>query len=700
MTTSNQTLILRDFTDRWLRLIRLAWITLAILASGVFVASLPGYLAQLPAASHFANFESDPSAPWLIFVSLISVLISISASLLSLTLAGVLYRHKPKDRMAVFLSFFLLLYGVGFTGPLESLIPIWPDLASDAYLVVASLVLGPPTIALIISFPDGRFIFPWTRWLVLLAIPIVPLGIVLENSVNSIANPIVLITAILALGVLINAIVIQIYRYRNHSTYVERQQSKWVVYGLGLWILFMGISTFPYARMQLLPPGTALPWWVPAGTLIWSFSLIFLPISLAISVMRFRLYDIDIIINRTLVYGILSASILGLYVVAVGYLGNLVQAQSRSIIAFLTTGLIAVMFQPLRERLQRGVNRIMFGERENPMALLTKLGQQLEDTASPQAALTGIVETIAQTLKLPYSAIEFGKGEDMQIIASFGKHPEEVTRFPITYQAENIGFLVVALRSPGEEFGGQDITLLENIARQAGTAAQAAKLTTDLQLSRLRLVTAREEERRRLRRDLHDGLGPVLASQGLKMAAARQLLETDPAKAIQILDKLADQTENTVSEIRRLVYDLRPATLDDLGLVGAVSEYAAGLNINPAEANNLKVAVLEPDGGLPVLPAAIEVAAYRIATEALTNVSRHAQARTCSVTFKLIGDTSNKILEVEISDDGVGFLDVRKAGVGLTSMRERTDEVGGKFQIASTPNLGTRVSAYLPLLEM
>jgi signal transduction histidine kinase len=256
----------------------------------------------------------------------------------------------------------------------------------------------------------------------------------------------------------------------------------------------------------------------------------------------------------------------------------------------------------------------------------------------------------------------------------------------LVYQAETLGQMLVVPRGPGESFTPSERRLLEDIALQAGVAAHAVRLTADLQRSRERLVTAREEERRRLRRDLHDGLGPQLASLTLTVAAARELLRHDVDAADKLLQELSAHTQAAIADIRRVVYDLRPPALDDLGLVLALREQAT--NYSHA---GLQITIDAPEQ-LPPLPAAVEVATYRIIQEGLTNVVRHAQARSCAVRLAL-GDG----LEVEVKDDGVGLPKGIRAGVGLTSMRERTAELGGTCQIDSTLGVGTCIRASLPL---
>ena len=349
---------------------------------------------------------------------------------------------------------------------------------------------------------------------------------------------------------------------------------------------------------------------------------------------------------------------------------------------------MAVLFQPLRGRLQRGVDRLMYGERKDPYRALSRLGERLEATLDPEAVLPTVVRTVREALKLSYAAIAIREGEELAIVAESGPPVKEALRLPLAYQGEKIGELVLAPRTPGEEFSSADRRLLDDLARQAGIAVHAVGLTKDLQRSRERLVTTREEERRRIRRDLHDGLGPMLGSLPLKLDVADDLMEEDPATARAILRGLKEQVQGAVTDIRRLVYALRPPALDDLGLLGAIRETAAQHG-----ANGLNVSVDAPKR-LPDLPAAVEVAAYRITQEALTNVARHATAHECAVRLAL--DEAEGMLCLEIEDDGRGLPTERKRGVGLSSMRERAAELGGSCVVEPLPEGGTRVRASLP----
>ena len=249
-----------------------------------------------------------------------------------------------------------------------------------------------------------------------------------------------------------------------------------------------------------------------------------------------------------------------------------------------------------------------------------------------------------------------------------------------------IGQLWAAPRAADEPFTSSEERLLRNIARQASPAVHAAELSKQLQHSRERLITAREEERRRLRRDLHDGLGPQLATVTVKADAAGNLLQSDPAAASQLLEEIKAESQGAVQEIRRVVNGLWPAALDQLGLVSALQEYAAR-NSN----GKLRITVEAPDD-LPSLPAATEAAAYRIAIEAMANVTRHAQAQNCTVQL-----AANEVFLLKVNDDGAGLPAVYQAGVGLSSMRERTAELGGTLHLQSKPGKGTSLTATLPM---
>jgi signal transduction histidine kinase len=413
------------------------------------------------------------------------------------------------------------------------------------------------------------------------------------------------------------------------------------------------------------------------------------PLSLATAVLWYGLFDVDALIGRTLVYGALTACIVAIYILVVGYLSSLFRTDDNLLISLLATGAVAALFQPLRQRLQRAVNRLLYGQRDEPYTVLSDLGRRLDASGDPAAMLPAVVETVARALKLPYAAIRVEQGGQLAEVAATGRLAGQPVCLPLEHQGVPTGELVLGRRGRGEPFGAADRRLLDDLARQAAAAVHAVRLTADLQRSRQQLVSAREEERRRLRRDLHDGLGPTLAALGLKLETARNRLRHDP-QAAALLSDLAERTQAAVADIRRLVYALRPPALDELGLVGALRRVASSGEVQAADSLRVVVEAAEP---LPPLPAAVEVAAYRIAQEAFTNVVRHAHARACTIRVQL----ASAALWLSVEDDGAGLPTTPPAGVGLSSMRERAEELGGTFTIGPRLGGGTAVRVVLPL---
>jgi signal transduction histidine kinase len=308
---------------------------------------------------------------------------------------------------------------------------------------------------------------------------------------------------------------------------------------------------------------------------------------------------------------------------------------------------------------------------------------------------------ISQALKIPYVAIRLDQDGEERLAAHAGEPQDDLLSFPLVYQEQMIGRLLLARRAPGEVFSPTDRRLIENIARQASAPSQSVRLHMQLLRSRAQIVSEREEERRRIRRDLHDELGPVLASQSMKLAAARQMIYTDPQGAEGLVEQVAEQSQETVKEIRRLVHGLRPPVLDQLGLVEALRDFTRHSSHDGLKGRKMVVDISASTDQLPTLPAAVEVNAYRIALEAISNAARHAQAQCCRVMLDFVNHNANDIypsaLVIHIADDGVGLPDRPREGVGLRSMRERAEEIGGRLTIEPVQPHGAQITAWLPL---
>jgi signal transduction histidine kinase len=619
----------------------------------------------------------------------------------------VIFLRRSDDRMALFVSLSLVLMGTNFT-PTGYVLPIVFGLTSPLGILCTSIqALVFSSVALFFAlFPNGRFVPGWTRWMTMAYLTfLVPFSVPSNWPISVVRWPPLLLASAI-LGLTFPLVFAQLYRYRYVSTALERQQTKWIVFGMTLGFL---------ADLANLLPSFVIPALIqhgPAHVLFTVFSegtltlFLLVPLASCFAVLHYRLWDIDVLINRTLVYGLLTACIIGLYILVIALLGTLLSALGNLFVSLLATGLVAVLFHPLRERLQRSVNRLMFGERDDPYRILLRLGNRLEATLTPDSVLPVIVETIAQALKLPYAAIAWEQGADSELVvaASYGRVEEslKLMHMPLLYRKDQVGELWLSPRGHSEGLTPADQRLLHDLAGQLGVAVHAVRLTADLQRltndlqrSRERLVSAREEERRRLRRDLHDGLGPRLASLTLKIETARNRLAHDPL-ADTLLSDLIACTQEAVADIRRLVYALRPPALDELGLIPALQEQVMLYSDQGPYEIHISLETPESPVFLPSLPAAVEVAIFRIVQEALTNVVRHSCASRCIVRLALLERESR--LDLEVADNGCGIPPTRSAGVGLASMRERAEELGGMCEVKQISTGGTRVHVQLPCL--
>src|SRR5215217_5473801 len=700
-------------SGRLLVVARVAWIVIALAAVSLFFAAVPAEFAQLRVPCPTAACPTGQLPPTglraledlglsLDSFAAYSVAMDIVFAAVYGAVAALIYWRKSEDRMGLFVSLALLTFGTA-TFPV-TMATLAARHTTWEVPVAFFHFLGSASFGLFLYlFPDGRFVPRWTRWVALVWIAwqvpryFFPTWYLDPDGWQALASMVVW------LGALGTAVYSQVHRYQRVSSSVQRQQIKWVVFGISAALtVFLGM----FLALSVFAPTPGSPGALLAHLIGYTFvgylALLLIPVLIGMAMLRHRLFDVDLVINRTLVYGALTTSVVLLYVLVVGALGAVLQVQGSLIVSLIATGLAAVMFQPLRERLQRGVNRLIYGERDDPYAVLSRLGSRLESTLAQDAVLPAVARTVKEALKLPYVAIELRRVDAFETTAVAGAPVEDALRLPLVYGGETVGRLILGPRTGEEGFADAERRLLEDLAHQIGASAHAAlmtdealRLSADLQRSRERLVEAREEERRRPRRDLHDGLGPQLSSQALTIDAVRALMRRDPDAAEELLLELKADAQDAVADIRRLVYGLRPPALDDLGLLGALHETAAQYSTK-----GLNVSVQAPED-LPPLSAAVEVAAYRIAQEALTNVAHHAGARACTI---LLAMEEAGVLCVEVRDDGLGIPGAREnssvgTGVGLTSMGERAGELGGSLVVEALSEGGTRVLARLPLPE-
>lgn len=590
------------------------------------------------------------------------------------------------DPFALLFAQCLVLFGIA-SADLPFVLAQWGPWGDRLAYGLASLAQG-QLIFLVFLFPDGRFVPRQMRWLSGVALAILIYAIFLHPNPTRPPDPriSVLTSLILLLGVLS-----QIYRYRTEATAVQRQQTKWV-----LWAILLNLAHKLFLNFIYINPtvnalnGQGMLFSLLRTT---SFALVTatVPLAVTFAILRYRLWQIDLIIRKTVVYGIMLTAVLGLYALVVGYLGSLFRMEGDNLpLTLLAASLVAVLFAPGKQYVEQQLNRFFYGQRQEPYQLLTRLGQQLEAALDPAAALTVTVQTVAQALKLPYVAIALQKGEEMQATAVYGTAQNILSRYPLTYAGLPIGELRAASRAANEPLTPADHQLLADLARQLGAAAHAALLTAKLEQARLRLVTERGEARRRLGSDLHDGVGHQLVGIARQLERAMLLLPDDLPQAQTQFTAINQQLATLTQEVRGLAHQLYPPELELLGLAGALRERA---QMQP----NLRIHLDAPDH-LPRLPAEVETAVYYIALEALTNIEKHAQAQTCRIRLCLTEAPPGQLamLQLDIEDDGRGLPSSLSGGVGLLSMQARATEVGGTCVVMARNGGGTAVNVHIP----
>ncbi len=588
-----------------------------------------------------------------------------------LIIGFVLLWIKPKNRVSLSAALILISLGLGYS--IDNLQMLHPN-----FWFVFSMIgfLSNMYIIFFYIYPDGKLYPRWT----------VPLGIIwaiisLGRNLfpGSLFDPFTWPPAAEATGWIgfhLSAIVIQFVKYRLSTDKQQKQQIKWLIYGFSVTLLAIAfISLIEHVGTQDIP--------VIISNLLIDFLLslaaLFLPVTLLIAILFYRLWNIDLLVKKTFVYGTLIAISISFYIIIVGTLNTLLQTQGNYIISLIAAGLLAVTFQPLQQKIDKSVHKLIYGDRETPYQVFTRIGKQYNTSRGEDTVIHAILETILDSLKFPYVAVRFQNQKGKETEEHIGNRAPFIERITLIYRNQTLGILLIGNDEP---FSKREKKLISVLAHHVSIAVYAHIITQEVVLSRNQILSAREEERRKLRHDLHDSIGPSLATIKLLAEAAQ-----DSERRNELLEQIQTQTQHTLNTIREIVEALRPTEIDQLGLRHTLENF-----VNHLEIAGIKAQFDAPDI-FPVLPAAMEVAIYRITQEAVHNVIKHSGSDYCLVKLKF-----DHYVSLIIQDNGTGIKKSNTNGIGLNSMKERALENGGALEIETTSNVGTSILAKFPYL--
>ncbi|GGV30398.1 sensor histidine kinase [Streptomyces spectabilis] len=462
-----------------------------------------------------------------------------------------------------------------------------------------------------------------------------------------------------------------LWRFRQSSG-PTRQQFKWIAFAV-LVDTVVAVGTFLVDRDA---------WFTAAVNLM----LVVFSICLALAIVRHGLFDIDRLLNRSLVYLSLTGCVIGLHVGVVGLSGLLLRQSAPGLASLLSTGVVALALQPLRNALQKTASRVVYGLRDDPYAALAGLARRLEAVGAPARVLPEAAATVAEALHLPYVAVELDgptrTGRVRAVTAAYGAEAPIALRFALSHQGTEIGALTVAARSTDERFSASDLRLLRDAALHIAQAAANVRLSLDVQHSQERAVAARAEERRHLAKALREGVGPALGDATGAVDAAATLVRTDPGRGPELLAAALERIREGTENLRRISMELR-SPVDQLGLREAMLSY---LDRVP-----LAVRITLPDD-IPPLPAAVEEATYRILTEAMANALQRGQADGVHVSFELAA----RHITLTVTADGPDPPTVDQRVADLAPALELATQIGGTCEVRRSAGGGTECTARLP----
>ena len=560
---------------------------------------------------------------------------------------------------------------------------------------------------LLLLFPDGHLPSPRWRWfswacgiglaLVIVAIWFIP-GPFTDSSFPEVVNPIgiealrpvldvAIVLIIFAPALLFGGAVGLVLRMRRTTDDVVRHQIRWLAY-VAAWIAAIYVLAF----IPTLGNDATWTGWIQTIA-VTSFALI--PIAIGIAVLRYRLYDIDVVIRKTVVFAVMAAVIAVVYVGLVVGIGTLVGSTSSPLLSALAAAIVALVFQPVRTRARRFADRVVYGKRATPYEVMAEFGGQLAGTYSADDVLARTARILAEGVGAESARVLLQVGEDLREVAAWPEDQRVAERegeftTEVRHQGELLGALSVSM-PPSDPMNPAKETLVRDLAAQAGlvlrneglTATLKARLS-DLQAAQKRLISAQDEERRKLERNIHDGAQQQLVALQVRQRLAEQSIDRDPAKAKEMLAQVQADTGAALDDLRDLARGIYPPLLADKGLAAALE----------SQARKATIPVHVEADGIGRFPQDIEAAVYFSALEALQNTAKYAQANAATV----VVHRSDHQLTFSVSDDGRGFDPASNGrGSGLQGIADRLGALEGEVTVESSPGRGTTVSGWLPL---
>jgi len=687
--------------DRWVpRLARLALVIVAVVgACGLTLAAMRGEAGVILAA------------------------LAASAILIVFSLLGILIAGRKHNPVGLIFSALAVAAAIQLTADdyiLRANVTVPGSLPAVVYAEWVDRWIGAAALALLpllfLLFPTGRI--PSTRWrwvfrawaasacLWVAGFMLTPGPLDVGNSDHA-SNPFgVSFGSVLGfvggVGLLLTALasIASLFVRWRHATGEERQQLRLLLFVAGVGFIFFWLSGVP-------GPISGIGW---AGFLV--SVLVGIPAAIAIAILKYRLYDVDLVIRKTLVFGLLAAFITAVYVAVVVGLGSLFT--DTLVLRIAATALVAVAFQPARDRANRLANRLVYGDRATPYEVLARFGERVGETYASDDVLPRIARVIAEGTAAARSDVWLRLGDRLTLAASWPVAeprssfaierdelpPIEADRVAaVRHQGELLGAIAVT-KPPSEPLAAGDAELVDRLAEQAGLVLANARLTADLEArlmqiaqqaadlrsSRQRIVAAQDEERRRLERNIHDGAQQHLVALAVKLRLAKTALQKDPELGRRMLEEIQGEVDAALDTLRSLVLGIYPPLLEEQGIAAALA----------AQYVRSSLPVRMEADGIDRYPIELEAAIYFCALEALQNAAKYANATAITIAFR----ERDGALEFSVADDGGGFdPGSNGTGTGIQGMRDRMAVFGGDAEIESSPGQGTIVRGRVPVSE-